>query len=242
MKWVNPLSQPLAVAGGALVLLGGVLVLAQPLWVMALASMLVAFGISNLMVEFKKPPPALPPTPINFTPEQQALLEHARDLARRSSRLEKEAEVLLANTEQLELFGAIRVACALAQELPTHIETALLQMGDGTSLLAEEPLLAKLREVDGRIVNSSGVAREQWLRLQTRLRENLELAREGKSAQEAQTAQLTGMIVEAEGVLQSLQNRIRSANLADANESLELRNLCDELSGVQETLSAMVSR
>jgi hypothetical protein len=49
------------------------------------------------------------------------------------------------------------------------------------------------------------------------------------------------VIQDSAGVLQQLQNKLRTADLTNSEELIELRNLSEELSGFQENIDFIIS-
>lgn len=63
---------------------------------------------------------------------------------------------------------------------------------------------------------------------------NITLAKEGQSAREAQVFSLTNLITESAGILQQLQNKLRTADLTNSQELNDLQALSQELVILQE--------
>jgi hypothetical protein len=55
-------------------------------------------------------------------------------------------------------------------------------------------------------------------------------------------ASLATLIVDASGVLQALQNKLRVVNLTDLQQTAELRSLTDELSCFQENAELLLAK
>ncbi|MEL7315783.1 MAG: hypothetical protein AAFN08_12605, partial [Cyanobacteria bacterium J06559_3] len=88
---------------------------------------------------------------------------------------------------------------------------------------------------------STGAAKAQWSRLVASLQRNIELAQQGEDAREAQVVSLSTLIVDAGGVLQQLQNKLRSADLSSDRQTDELRELGLELNNMQENMDVLLT-
>ncbi|NES46895.1 MAG: hypothetical protein F6K20_38305, partial [Moorea sp. SIO2C4] len=85
------------------------------------------------------------------------------------------------------------------------------------------------------------VARQQLQQLATSLKHNITLARQGEDARQAQVIALATLITDTAGVLQQLQNRLRTSNLEDTQAVEELRSLSTELAGFQDNMALFLS-
>jgi hypothetical protein len=142
----------------------------------------------------------------------------------------------------MDLLVMVQAACDRAVELPAKIDQLSRRMHGADSLLAVKDLQQQLTEVSSRIPASSGVARDQLNRLANSLRQNIQLAQQGEDARQAQVLSLSTLILDSAGVLQGMQNQIRTANLADGSEAEELRSLSNEFSLFQEHIGLMVNQ
>jgi chromosome segregation ATPase len=142
----------------------------------------------------------------------------------------------------MELLVAVQYACDRAVELPDKIDQMIqrLQNSDATLLSASE-LQRQLTEAETRLRSSSGTAREQLQTLTDRLHRNLQLVQQGQDVRQSQIANLSMLVNDTAGVLQALQNRLRTANLTDATQATELRSLSEELSNVQSNVDLLIS-
>jgi len=96
-------------------------------------------------------------------------------------------------------------------------------------------------EVKSKIRSSFGVSRKQLEQLQASLERNIELAQQGQDTRQAKLTSLYTVIQDSAGVLQQLQNKLRTADLTNSEELIELRNLSEELSGFQENIDFIIS-
>ena len=239
MKLANPLFYPLSVLAGAVVLVAGVRLANLPSWVVLPMAAAVATGGAMAQKNSE-------PVPILENPALDQELTSARlqatNLAAKANSLRQEASRLLTEATQMDLLVMVQSACDRAVELPAKIDQLTRRMHGADSLLAVEDLQQQLSEVTTRIPASSGVARDQLNRLADSLRHNIQLARQGEDARQAQVLSLSTLILDSAGVLQGMQNQIRTANLTDASQAEELRSLSNEFSLFQEHIGLMVSK
>jgi len=240
MKLANPLNYPLAVLTGALTLIIGVRFLRIPPPVIIPASIAIA-TIGASVIKSREPEsygldnPAL---------ERELRLAHqqAVSLATRSDALKTEATRLLIPMNETELLGTIQCACDRTHELPGKIDHLAHQLQGSDSLLSVTELQQQLKEVNAKLQASSGVARESLEKLADSLRRNIEVARQGQDARQAQVISLSTLILDAAGVLQTLQNKLRTADLSNPTEAMEVRSLSEELTNFQENVDLLVFR
>ena len=238
MKLANPLFYPLSLLAGAVVLVAGVRLANLPSWVVLPMAAAVATG--GAMVQKNSEP-----VPILENPALDQELTSARlqatNLAAKANSLRQEASRLLTEATQMDLLVMVQSACDRAVELPAKIDRLTRRMHGADSLLAVEDLQQQLSEVTTRIPASSGVARDQLNRLADSLRHNIQMARQGEDARQAQVLSLSTLILDSAGVLQGMQNQIRTANLTDADQAEELRSLSNEFSFFQEHIGLITN-
>lgn len=235
----NPLHYPLAVLAGAIALVIGVRVARLPSIVMLPAA--AAIATAGAMVLKSQEPERLLDNP-ELERELQAVRTSAKALVDRANILRLEAAKLLTSADQIDLLAAVQYACDRAVELPAKIDQLARRMQGADSLLSVDELQRQLAQVQTQLQSSSGVAREQRGKLAASLRRNIQLARQGQDARQAQVASLSTLILDSAGVLQAMQNRLRTANLADVAQILELRSLSDELRVFQENVDLLITR
>lgn len=240
MQLANPLQYPLAVLAAGIVLIVAVRVVGLPGWIALPVAVIVATAGASVM-QMRSP------QPINlgnrelereFTNVQQ----QARQVAAKAENLRAEAERLLTESSQIELLSTVQYACDRALELPGKIDRYATRLQGSSSLLSEQELQQQLTAAEAKKRNSSGVARQQIEELIASLQRNLQLARQGRDARQAQVISLSTLVSDSAGALQQLQNRLRSANLEDASQIQEMRSLSDELSSFQTSIDVLVSR
>ena len=239
MKLVNPLGYPLSVLAGAVVLVAGVRLVHLPSVVVVPLAIVVATGGAVVQKSQERSPTLDNPA---LEQELQSVRQQAKNLAEKADHLRQEAARLLTESTQMDLLAAVQYACDRATELPGKIEQLIRRMQGADSLLVVRDLQAQLREVETRSQTSSGVAREQLSRLADSLRRNIQLAQQGQDARQAQVVSLSTLIFDSAGVLQAMQNQLRTANLADGAQTQELRSLSEELRQFQETVDLLVTK
>ncbi|NJO42547.1 MAG: hypothetical protein HC769_05980 [Cyanobacteria bacterium CRU_2_1] len=240
MKLANPLYYPSAVLVAGVSLVAGVRLAKVPSGVM----LPVAAAIATVGASIRK---SQEPETLNLdNPELASELlmvrRQAKVVAERANELRQEATRLLTQSTQLDVLAAVQFACDRAGELPAKIDELSRRMQGSDSLLSVGDLQKQLAGVEMKLRSSSGLVREQLTKLVESLQRNIQLAREGQDARQAQVASLSTLILDSVSVLQEMQNKLRSSNLIDAQTSLELRSLSDELSIFQENVDLLVSQ
>lgn len=236
MKLANPLYYPLAVLLGAIALVVGVRVANLP----RLAMLPIAVGITTIGAAFLK---AREPETFGLDPELaqelQAVQQQARVLIERADTFGAEASRLLTNSAQVELLGVVQYACDYTHELPSKINNLAQRLQGSNSLFSVPELERQLTTVEARIGSSSGVAQQQLTNLAASLRHNIQLARQGEDARQAQLVNLSTLIVDAASVLQTMQNKLRTADLTNAEDALALRSLSNEFKAAQDNVDLL---
>lgn len=239
MKLANPLHYPISVLAGAVILVAGVrLANLPPVLAVPLA---MAIGVGGAALQKAQTAQATLENPA-LERELQSTRQQARELAEKANNLRQESSRLLTDSAQMDLLVAVQAACDRATELPARVDQLSRRMQGADSLLEVSDLQQQLTEAETRLRASSGIAHEQLERLAESLRRNIRLAQQGQDARQAQVVSLSTLILDSAGVLQAMQNQLRSANLADTRQTEELRSLSDELSGFQENIALLVSR
>jgi chromosome segregation ATPase len=240
VKIANPLYYPIAVLVGAIVFVAGIRVVRIPSAVMLPTAAAIA-TVGAMLLKAREPERLNLDNP-ELEREILTVLQQTKELATKAHSLHQEATRLLTSAMQMELLGTVQYACDHVQELPVKM-AALTRRFQGTdSLLSVQDLQQQHTAVQAKIRASSGIAREHLLELAQQLGENIELARQGQDARQAQIVSLSTLIQKAGGTLQALQNKLRTADLADADQTLELRSLSDELNSFQENVDLLVSK
>jgi chromosome segregation ATPase len=235
----NPLQYPLAVlAGGLFLVVGARFGQLPPVVAMPGAVAITTLGAAWLKTR-KPDQPALDNPALNR--ELQSLRRQAQSLLDKASALKAEATQLLTAAHQMELLGTVQYACDRSQELPAQLDQLARRLQGQDALLSVEALTQQLRAVTDKRNRSTGLAKTQWAQLAQQLNQNIQLARQGQDARQAQFASLSTLIAEAEGTLQQLQNKLRTVDLTQADAAAELRQLSDTFQGLQENVEVLVS-
>jgi hypothetical protein len=175
--------------------------------------------------------------------ELQVMQASSKSLAQKAEALRQEANQLLTcGSFQLELLIAVQEACDRAIELPQKINQLTTRLQGTDSLLSKSDLQEQLIEVQTKQRSSSGVARQHLNQLADSLRRNIQLAQAGRDTQTAQMASLYTLIQDSAGVLQQLQNKLRTADFTNSEQIEELRSLSAELNSFQENVEFFISK
>jgi chromosome segregation ATPase len=241
LSLTNPLNYPLAVLAGCIPLVIGVRVLQLPSAVMIPTT--VAIATASAMVLKQQQPATLGLDNPALEREILTAKQQAESLAAKASELRTEASQLLTEVSQLELLSTVQYACDRATELPAKIDDFTRKLRGSDSLLSVTELEQQKRAAEARSQKTAdGPAREQLQQLIQSLERNIQLAQQGQDAREAQVVNLSRVIFDSAGVLQSMQNQLRTANLSDAIALDELQNLSNELNLFQENVDLLVKR
>lgn len=238
VKIANPLNYPLAVLAGGIVLFVGVRLIQLP----SIIAIPVAGAIATAGASFLQ---AKQPTKIQLENpalerELQTAKQQAELLLEKSENLRSEAQKLLTSSFQVELLTAVQYACDRTLELPAKIDQLAERLHGSDSLLSVTELERQLAGVRKRQQKSSGLARQQLQQLEASLQRNINLAQQGQDARQAQVFSLVTLITESAGILQQLQNRLRTSDLNNSEQINELRGLSDELSNLQANVNLFV--
>lgn len=239
LKLTNPLHYPLAVLAGGIVLVLGVRIVQLPSWLMLPVAGAITTG--GAMVFKSKEPETIDLGNPVLEQELLAVKQQAQMLVTRAESLRAEADKMLTSSTQMELLTAVQYACDRSLELPGKINEFTRRLHGEDALLSISELQQQLREVEAKKINSSGVALQQLNQLGESLQRNINLAQQGMDARQAQIISLSTVITDSAGVLQELQNKLRTSNLNDSEELQELRNLSEEINSLQDNLNILVS-
>lgn len=240
MKLANPLHYPLAMLVAAVALVVGVRL--AKIHIALMLPISAAIATAGATIRKTREPEVLEFDNLELGAELQMVRRQARVVTEKASELRQEATRLMEHSSQLELLAAVQYACDRASQLPDKIDQFARQMQGSDSLLSVEDLQKQAAEVEVKLRSSSGLVREQLTQLLETLQRNIQLAQEGQDARQAQVASLSTLILDSFGMLQEMQNKLRSVNLADAQQALELRSLSDELSVFQENVDLLMGR
>ena len=239
MKIANPLHYPLAVLCGGVFLVIGVRIAKLPSWIALPGAALIATA-GGMALKAREPETLGLGNPL-LEREVQSVREKVQILTAQADALKAEATRLLTDANQLELLGTVQFACDRAHELPAKIDQLARRLQGSDSLLSVADLQKQLAGVKAKLASSSGSAQEQWGKLADSLNRNIELAKQGEDARQAQIVSLSTLISDAAGVLQQLQNKLRKADLNNDSEATELKALSEEFRGFQENVELLIS-
>jgi chromosome segregation ATPase len=241
LKLANPLEYPLAVLAAGVVLVAGARVLAVPTALNLPIAGIVATGGAVLLKSREPNEEKIAQQQLKQELETIQLL--SQDLAEKAEKLRKEADHLLADSKdfQLELLVAVQTACDRVVQLPQKIEQLGRKISATKSLISVEKLQQQLADVQNKIPQSSGVARQKLQELAESLQRNIKLAQAGQDTREAQLINLQTMVQNSAGILQQLQNNLRTANLNNSEDLQQLKELSDELNSYQKNVEGLMS-
>ncbi len=239
MKLANPLNYPLAILGGGIILVVGVRFFQVSSWIILPAAGAIA-TTGAIVLKSKESQQINLDNPA-LEKELQTVKQQAKLLRQKAETLRAESEKMLTSSRQLELLTAVQYACDRALELPVKIDELSKRFHGSDSLLSVEELQQQLREARAKLTNSTGVARQQIQQLTAILENNIKLAKEGQDARQAQVISLSTVVNNSAGVLQQLQNKLRTSNLDNSQEIQELLILSEELKSMQENAELLIS-
>lgn len=240
MKLANPLHYPLAILVGAIALVIGVRFAKLPNLIVVPVAAAITVG-GAMALKAKEPEPLNIDNPALERELRQAQ-QQAKSLANRANQFRTEAARLLTRPEQMELLAILQEVCNRAGELPAKVNYLARQLQGSDSLLSMQELHHQLAEAEAKRDASTGIAREQLNRLVDSLQHNIQLAQQGQDARQAQVVNLSTQILDSAGVLQQMQNSLRTADLSDTRQTEELRALGNEFKVFQENVDLLISQ
>jgi hypothetical protein len=240
VKLVNPLYYPAAVLAGVILLVVGVRWVRLPN-VVILPMAIAATTLSAIALKSREPEELNLDNPA-LEHELLTLRQQANDLALNADTLQQEATRLLTNPLQMDLLGTVQYACDRAKELPQNLDGLMQRLQGKDALLSLADLQSQLADAQQRLSTSRGATSEHLNRLVSSLQRNIELTQQGTDARQAQVLSLSTLIQDAAGSLQALQNKLRTVDLSDTQQTLELKALSDTFQSVQEDMNLLVSR
>lgn len=239
MKLANPLAYPIAVLLGGLFLVAGIRLMGLPNAIALPGA--VAIATAGAAALKAREPETLGLDNPKLERELLQIRQRASQLAEQANELQAESVRLLTDTAQVELLGIVQYACDRARELPAKIDQLTKRLNSKGAIFSVEDLQKQLQAAQQKQMTSTGVAKTQWSRLAQSLQRNIALAKQGEDAREAQIVSLSTLIVDAAGVLQQLQNKLRTADLSSNTQTDELRELGLELNSVQENMDVLLT-
>lgn len=241
MKLVNPLNYPLGVLIGGISLFLGVRIANLSSFIMLPVSGSIVL-ISSMILANKNQDNQSKIDLDNKALESELnqAKKEAQLLVNKAENLRLEAKKLLQDSWQMELLTAVEYSCDRTFELPQKIEDLSRKLSGGDSLLSVEELQEKLANIKQKKKSAEGVALEKLQQIELSLIRNITLAKQGESARQAQVFSLTNIITESAGVLQQLQNKLRSSDLTNSEQIEELKSLSEELNNFQDNVDLLV--
>ncbi|MFB2936114.1 hypothetical protein ACE1B6_12750 [Aerosakkonemataceae cyanobacterium BLCC-F154] len=241
MKLANPLYYPVAVLAGGIVLVTGVRLMHLPNIIILPTATAVTIAGATLLKS--REPDNKKIAQQQLQKELQTIQKSAKILATKAETLRQEANQLVpSDTVNLELLATVQYACDRAIELPEKIDQLTKRIQSNDSLLSVNELEAQLQEVQAKKKSSSGIALQHLTQLAKSLKQNIELAKEGQNTATAQLANVQTLIQNSAGVLQKLQNKLRTADLTNSQEVKELKLLSAELNSFQENVDILIHK
>ncbi|MEO0770852.1 MAG: hypothetical protein AAFY72_15770 [Cyanobacteria bacterium J06649_4] len=237
-RLANPFYYPLAMLAGGVVLVAGARLVRLPAVVMVPVSGAIALTTATAL-KSREPDTIALDNPA-LSKELQRIRSQAVSLTETAQRLKEEANKLLTSVEYIDLLGTVQYVCDRTQEMPAKIDQLARRLQGKDALLSMSDMAAQQKEATAKIAASSGLAKEKWQSLSAQLANNIALVKQGEDAREAQLIQLRSVIVESGGVLQQLQNKLRTADLDSAMDAAELKAMSDELKAFQENADVLL--
>jgi len=237
---VNPLHYPTAIFSAALVLVLGVRVWGLPRWLMVPVAVVMALGGSWLLREAQQPLFADPA----LTREIQQLRQQVNSLVQAAQKVQAEAARLLVDDPDLDLLVAVQEVCQQVQSLPQAVDQRVqcLYQTDYDAVLSVADLekqLAQVRRPKRRVGSLAGA---QLDRLEATLVRNIELAQRGQDTRLAQIAALVTLVQDTAGVLQQLQNQLRTFDIRNQQQLQQVRSLSETLQDFERQMTILVTR
>jgi DNA-directed RNA polymerase beta' subunit len=240
MKIVNPLNYPLAVLIAGICLFLGVRIIKLPNVIILPSTVAIALIGSTILAQNNQQESKVKLDNKALEKELNEAKKEAQLLINKAETLRLEAKKLLHDSWQMELLTAVEYSCDRTLELPQKIEDLSNKLSGGDSLLSVEELTEKLKEIKKKQKSAEGLALRQLKQIESSLNRNIALTKQGKSARQAQVFSLTNLITESAGILQQLQNKLRTADLTNSEQIQELKSLSEELNNFQDNVDLLV--
>ncbi|APB34529.1 hypothetical protein GlitD10_2200 [Gloeomargarita lithophora Alchichica-D10] len=241
MPLANPLHYPLAMFCAALVLGVGVRGLALPRWLMFPVAVGIALGGSVVLQKRETQPPTLD-DPV-LAREIQQLRQQVQGLLQGAEKVRAEAARLLMDAPDLDLLITVQEVCDQVQTLPQALEQRVQKLHQNDeavlSVAGLEKQLTQVRRQKRRVGQVAGAQLDQ---LEASLVRNIQLAQMGQDTRLAQVTALATLVQDTAGILQQLQNQLRSCDIHNQQQLQELRGLSETLQGFEEQMTILVTR
>lgn len=235
MKLVNPFDYPISILISGVILVAGIRFIGLPNLVVLPTTAIIS--VASATVLKSREPDAENLANRELKQELEVISELAKSLAKKANILRQEANQLLGGEGfQMDLLVTVQSVCNSAIELPQKIAEVSRKLPNNEVLLSVEDLQKQLLAVRNKQKSSSGVSKQYLQQLATSLQRNIELAKAGKDTRQAKIFSLHQMVQDSAGLLQQLENKLRTVNLNNSEEIQELRNLSDELNSYQDNI------
>ncbi len=228
MLLINPLPYPTAIFGAALVV--GVRVFWLPRWLM----LVVALAGSYLLYQRERQ---------RFPLADPALSREIRELRQQVAFLVQAAR-LLVDAPDLDLLVAVQEVCQQVQNLPQAVEQRVQQLyqTDYDAVLSVADLEKQLAQVRRQKQAVGQLAGAQLDQLAATLVRNLAYAQMGQDTRIAQITALVTLVPNTAGILQQLQNQLRTFDIQNQEQLHQLHHLNETLQGFEQQMTMLVSR
>jgi hypothetical protein len=247
MKLANPLQYPLVVLSAGILLILGARLLRAPVWLMlpiAAGSAIVGSSVvkSRQTETFEIEDPDL-------ERELRSVQAAVSSLKTRADLLRTEAARLLTESFQLDLLATVNMACDRVAVLPDKLQQLGRFLQNTDSVLSVDEICQQLKEAKQSLSlaeaqqqhrSSSGIAKQHFTDLIASLERNLQLAQDGKDTRLAQVVHLSRLTQDLGGMLQQFQNRLRLAELQNADKLGELQDFSQELLSVVDNMDVLI--
>ncbi len=237
IQLTNPLRYPLAILTGGIVLFVSVKLVRLPSFIMLPISAGISLAGASYL-KFQEPEIDDLGNP-DLVKELESIKKEAQLVVEKADNLWAESEKLLTASHQIELLSLVQSSCESAKELPQKIEELSRRLYGKNALLSVPQLEQKLTDIEAKQKKASGIAKEKFDQLATSIKKNIELAKQGEDARQAQIISLSSLIIESAGILQQLQVKLRTSNLDNSDAINELRSLSSDLNTLQENMDLL---
>ncbi|HLP90981.1 MAG TPA: hypothetical protein VK184_20650 [Nostocaceae cyanobacterium] len=238
MKISNPLYYPVAVLAGGITLIVGVRLAQLPSPVMLPLAAVVSLAGASFFKS--REPQYLELDDPKLEREINTAKTSALALTNKANDLVIESRKLLADSFQMDLLASIQMSGDRAAELPAKIDKLALSLKNSTALLSVEELQQQLKEVQQKLVGSSGIAKQHLTQLANSLKRNIQLAQEGEDTRLSRIINITTLIQDSAGVLQKLQTQLLTSDLTDAEQVQQLLSVSEELVSLEGSLDLLL--
>lgn len=237
IQLTNPLRYPLAILTGGIVLFVSVKLVRLPSFIMLPISAGISLAGATYL-KFKEPEIDDLDNP-DLVKELESIKKEAQLVVEKADNLWAESEKLLTASHQIELLSLVQSSCESAKELPEKIEELSRRLYGKNALLSVPQLQQQLTDIEAKQQTASGIVKEKLDQLTASIKKNIELAKQGEDARQAQIISLSSLIIESAGILQQLQVKLRTSNLDNSDAINELRSLSSDLNTLQENMDLL---